>query len=149
MTTEALLQARNVLQTEHDLLSGLLRTYQGDLVVNDCGTDPVSPHASTGFNEKIGLIVRQATAYVQSLQDATDQLDHTLHGYETTDEQIKTSFEAYKQSHPASTQSPDTVRPTSPFDPAASLRQYTPSRQPGDLSPLANHTAPGPAGGPR
>jgi hypothetical protein len=149
VTTEALLQARNVLQTEHDRLSGVLRTHSDTLVVNDCGPDPVSPFASAGFNEKIGLIVAQATAYVQSLKDATDQLEETVRGYGATDEQIKSSFDAFQKTHAATAHQ---MAPTSPFDPAASLRQYTfdtPARAPGDLRPLVDHPAPGPAGGPR
>jgi hypothetical protein len=149
VTTEALLQARNVLQTEHIRLSGLLRIYQGDLEVKDCGADPVSPHASAGFNEKIGLIVQQATAYVQSLKDATDQLDKTVRGYGATDEQIKASFDAFQKTHAGSSHQ---MAPASPFDPASSLRQYTPdtpARAPGDLRPLVDHPMPGPAGGPR
>ncbi|HZD14460.1 MAG TPA: hypothetical protein VE196_04905 [Pseudonocardiaceae bacterium] len=132
--TEALLQARNVLQAEHDRLSDLLVTYSNALVVKDCGPDPVSRYASAGFNEKIGLIVQQATAYVQSLKDAADQLDHTVRGYGATDEQISASFDTYTNSHPAS------PRPAS--------AQYTPARTPGDLPPLANHPPPGP-GAPR
>ena len=146
VTTEALLNARNILQNEHDRLNGLLGTYQGDLVVNDCGPDPVSPHASAGFNEKIGLIVQQATAYVQSLKDATDQLDKTVRDYGATDEQIKASFDGFQQTQAAP---PLQMTQTSPFDPTSSMRQYARTRAPGDRSPLADHPAAGPAGGPQ
>jgi hypothetical protein len=152
VTTEALLNARNVLQTEHDRLSFLLGSTPTHWV-QDCGPDPVSPHASAGFNEKIGLIVQQANAYVQSLKDATDELDHTVRGYGSTDEQIRTSFKAYQNSGPASAQPASALRwpmaPTNPFDPAASLHQYMPATTPGDLRLPTDHPAPGPAGGPR
>ncbi|HEY4008099.1 MAG TPA: hypothetical protein VGM60_23365 [Pseudonocardia sp.] len=151
VTTEALLNARNIIQTEYDRLSERLNRYSSDLVVQDCGTDPVSPHASAGFNEKIGLIVHQANAYVQSLQDAIKQLDHTLHGYDTTDDQIRASFKAYQDNHPTAAQPasalPKPMAPINPLDPAASLRQYIPAITPGDLRPPTAHPAPGPVGG--
>jgi hypothetical protein len=154
VSTEALLRARNVLQTEYERLSGLLSRCSTTLVVRDCGTDPVSSYASVGFNEKIGLIVAQANAYVQSLRDAADQLDETVRGYGATDEQIKASFDAFQQNQAASARPasalPDLMMaPSDPFDPAASLRQYTPARTPADLAPLVNHPPSGPASGPR
>ena len=148
VTTEALLNARNILQTEYDRLNDLLRRYEARLVVKDCGPDPVSPYASAGFNEKISLIVQEANTYVQSLRGAAAQLDETVRGYGATDEQIKVSFDAFQKSHPASAQ-PVSALPSGPFDPAANLRQYTQVRTPGDLSPLANHPPSGPADAPR
>ncbi|HZD15560.1 MAG TPA: hypothetical protein VE196_10665, partial [Pseudonocardiaceae bacterium] len=97
-------------------------------------------------------IVQQANAYVQSLRDATDQLDQTVRGYGATDEQIKASFDAFQNTRPVTappaTASPDLTALSDPFDPAASLRHYTPARTPADLGPLANQPPPGPASGP-
>jgi hypothetical protein len=154
VSTEALLRARNVLRAEYDRLSELLRRSEARLVVRDCGTDPVSSYASAGFNEKIDRIVRQAHAYVLSLRDAAAQLDETVRGYGATDEQIKASFDAFQQNQAASARPasalPDLMMaPSDPFDPAASLRQYTPPRTPADLALLANHPPPAPASGPR
>jgi hypothetical protein len=153
VTTEALLNARNVLQTEYERLSGLLSRCSTELVVRDCGADPVSSYASAGFNEKIGLIVRQANAYVLSLRDAAAQLEQTVRGYGATDEQIKASFDAFQKNQAASAQPasawPDLMALSDPFEPAASLRHYTPVRTPADLAPLANHPPPAPASGPR
>ena len=153
VTTEALLQARNVLRAEYDRLNVLLRRYETRLVVRDCGTDPVSPYASAGFNEKIGLIVAQANAYVQSLRDAADQLDETARGYGATDEQIKASVDAFQKNQAASARPApalvDGRALSDPFDPAAGLRQYIPARTPAELAPLANHPPPAPASGPR
>ena len=148
VSTEALLNARNVLQGEYNRLSELLVTYESRLVVRDCGTDPVSPYASAGFNEKIGLIVAQANAYVLSLRDAADQLAETVRGYGATDEQITASFDAFQKNQAASarpaTALADMRALSDPFDPAASLRQYTPARTPADLAPLVNHPPSGP-----
>ncbi|HEY4008101.1 MAG TPA: hypothetical protein VGM60_23375 [Pseudonocardia sp.] len=144
VTNEALLNARNILQTEYDRLRRLLRTYSNTLVVQNCGPDPVSPYASAGFNEKIGLIVQQAEAYVQSLRDATDQLDQTVRGYGTTDEQIKASFDAFQKTQAAP---PLQMTQTSPVDPMSSLRQYAQTRAPNGQNPMTDHPAPGPAGG--
>jgi hypothetical protein len=154
VSTEALLNARNVLRGEYNRLSELLVTYESRLVVRDCGTDPVSSYASAGFNEKIEPIVRQAHAYVLSLRDAADQLDETVRGYGATDEQIKASFDAFQKNQaasarPASTLPDPMMAPSDPFDPAASLRQYTPVRTPAELAPLANHPPPAPASGTR
>jgi hypothetical protein len=88
------LQARNILLAEADRLDlELNRLIGGNYRIRDCGEDPVSVDATTGFNQRIDDLVGQCKRYNEDLRQAARALDATARSYGWTDEEIAASFQ--------------------------------------------------------
>jgi uncharacterized protein YukE len=99
VTPDNVLQIRNTLKGESDLLGLQLRLHQPNLVVGAPGRDPVSGEAAKAFNEKIKGLLDGCWAYVNVLADAAESLHQTALGYGNTEDQITASFTNYAAEH--------------------------------------------------
>ncbi|MDT7682901.1 MAG: hypothetical protein QOG57_3211, partial [Pseudonocardiales bacterium] len=101
VTPDNVLQIRNTLKGESDLLGLQLRLHQPNLVVGAPGRDPVSEEAAKAFNEKIKGLLDGCWAYVNVLADAAESLHQTALSYGNTEDQITASFNDYAAEHQA------------------------------------------------
>lgn len=101
VTIEALLNARNILQARFEYMNKLIHRAQFDLVVPLCGSDPVSPYAAKGFNDKIQAMLTEMKKFVKSLGEAAEILDQNAKSYGATEEQITASFQSFSKSRGA------------------------------------------------
>jgi uncharacterized protein YukE len=141
VTPANVLQIRNALLAESQLLSDKVAVATGRATVGKPGQDPVSETASDGFNQKIKALMDQCHGYVNALTEAAASLEQTAKSYGHTEQQINESFIKFQTDHPA-----PTSMPTSPPTPGPPLLSFArtvaglaPSRAtpvPGDLRSL-------------
>jgi hypothetical protein len=86
------LDVRRAVLTEAEDLREFVRLNGQRMKVGLCGSDPVSPIAAQGFNEKIDAHIEEVIAYVRSLVDAGQQLARAAREYGHTEAEITASF---------------------------------------------------------
>jgi len=105
------LQIRNALLAESQLLSKRVALATKDAAVGKPGQDPVSQTAADGFNQKIKTLLDQCHAYVNALAEAAGNLERMAKSYGHTEQQINDSFTRFQIDHPAPTSVPTSPGP--------------------------------------
>jgi len=112
VTPTNVLQIRNALLAESDLLGDRINLARAQAQVGKPGQDPVSQVAADGFNAKIKALMDQCQAYVDALVEAAGELGQMAKSYGHTEQQIANSFKKFQIDNP-----PPTSVPTSPAAP--------------------------------
>jgi hypothetical protein len=133
VTPANVLQIRNALLAESQLLSDKVIQATTDAAVGEPGKDPVSQTAAGGFNSKIKTLLDQCTAYVNALATAADDLEQTAKSYGHTEQEINDSFAKFRTDHPAPTSVP--TSPSAPGPPLLSFAHSLASPAPAQTSP--------------
>ena len=148
VTPSNVLQIRNALLAESQLLSDKVAVASSTIQVGEPGLDEVSKSAAPAFNNKINALLNQCQAYGNALAEAAGNLEQMAKGYGHTEQQISESFTKFQSDNPAPSSAPgSTSAPDSAMQSfarsLASPAPVHPSPTPGGLRSLS----PGASGG--
>jgi len=137
VTPANVLQIRNALLAESQLLHDKVLAAQRQVHVGKPGNDEVSESAAEGFNTKIKALLDQCQAYVDALAAAAGNLSQMAKSYGHTEQQINDSFKNFQTDHPAPTSLP--AFPTSPGPPRSFVDSLASTTSAQPSSPPIDH----------
>jgi hypothetical protein len=111
-----------VIMDEVTRLQASVQRFQNDHVEGMplLGADPVSPHASRGFNEFTRELLAKCQTDIDDLRRIGDALAEAARAYGKTEEQVKAAFDVKDVPYQASPVPPRSIGPAEPSPPGRS-----------------------------